>query len=214
MRRCGPPMAVIVTARLWQRSADAKHLINTMRFGMCLSAVLAMSGFLRGAAPAVGTVNAVEGDVSIDAVRVVVASLASVRPGQSIVTGEGKAELLLTPGVFLRVGRSSVVRLEPSAANRVQISLAKGECMVEAVEILQPGAIVVEEKGSVASIQQPGLYGFNAERGTVTVYDGSAKVNRRGKHVSVKKGESANVRRLRIAANQSDTATPLYTWSS
>ena len=144
--------------------------------------------------------NAVDGEVSFH--------------GSTLVTASGNAELLLMPGVFLRVGPSSAVTIDASVPNRVRIRLSKGECMLEAVETSQPGSIVVDEKGSGASIDEPGLYGFNSKRGAIAVYSGSAQVTRDGAQISVKKGESANVRRLRILAAAPDKATPLYAWSA
>src|SRR5258706_12375559 len=53
-----------------------------------------------------GTLNYVEGNVSIGGETLDSKSIgtAELKPGQSLTTESGKAEVLLTPGVFLRVG--------------------------------------------------------------------------------------------------------------
>src|SRR3984957_11201943 len=60
-----------------------------------------------------GTLNYVEGQVAVAGQPVTSHSVGSVQmePNQVLETGQGRAELLLTPGVFLRVGDNSAVRL-------------------------------------------------------------------------------------------------------
>src|ERR1700722_5288576 len=60
-----------------------------------------------------GTLNYVEGQVAVAGQTVTSRSVGSVQmePNQVLETGQGHAEVLLTPGVFLRVGDNSAVRL-------------------------------------------------------------------------------------------------------
>src|SRR6516162_3596163 len=64
-----------------------------------------------------GTVNYVEGQVSLDNQTLDQKSVGSTAgdAGQSLTTEAGKAEVLLTPGVFLRLGRESSVRMVSSS---------------------------------------------------------------------------------------------------
>src|ERR1700747_2573571 len=59
-----------------------------------------------------GTLNYVEGEASIGSNSLDSKSIGSaeLQAGQSLTTGKGKAEVLLTPGVFLRVGNDSSVK--------------------------------------------------------------------------------------------------------
>src|SRR5579872_4226970 len=61
----------------------------------------------RSASP--GTLNYVEGKVSVDDAAVSAGAVGKVdlQSGQSISTQEGKTEVLLTPGVFFRLGDES-----------------------------------------------------------------------------------------------------------
>src|ERR1700733_11436545 len=72
-----------------------------------------------------GTLNYVEGQVAVAGQTVTSHSVGSVQlePNQVLETGQGRAELLLTPGVFLRVGDNSAVRLiSPGLADtRVEV---------------------------------------------------------------------------------------------
>ncbi len=60
-----------------------------------------------------GTINYIEGRVSAGAKPVAQSSVgsASLEAGQKLTTGNGKAEVLLTPGAFLRVGAESAATM-------------------------------------------------------------------------------------------------------
>src|SRR4029077_9851569 len=84
-----------------------------------------------------GTVNYVEGQVSLDSQPLDEKSVGSteVDAGQSLTTENGKAEVLLTPGVFLRLGSESSVRMISSSLIDTQIELSHGKAMVEVDQI-------------------------------------------------------------------------------
>ena len=60
-----------------------------------------------------GTLNYVEGQASIDNQTLDSKSVgdAELQNGQILETGNGKAEILLTPGVYLRIGDNSSVKM-------------------------------------------------------------------------------------------------------
>src|SRR5579863_8699003 len=60
-----------------------------------------------------GVIHYVEGDVTIDgsAVHPKFAEFPDVKSGQVLATEEGRVEVLLTPGVFLRLSENSSVRM-------------------------------------------------------------------------------------------------------
>src|ERR1700676_1018152 len=68
--------------------------------------------------PVPGTVNYIEGQVSMDGRRVTDAGRARLEPNGVLETASGKAELLLTPGVFLRIGDNSAVRMVSSRSHQ------------------------------------------------------------------------------------------------
>jgi hypothetical protein len=75
-----------------------------------------------------GTLNYVEGNVSMGTQALNSKSIGSaeLQPGQSLVTGKGKAEVLLTPGVFLRVGNNSSVQMISPSLTDTEVGLDKG----------------------------------------------------------------------------------------
>src|SRR3984885_3389189 len=60
-----------------------------------------------------GTVNYVEGQASIDGnpLNTRQDGNTQIQPNQSLMTANGKAEMLLSPGVFVRAGSNSEIRL-------------------------------------------------------------------------------------------------------
>jgi hypothetical protein len=89
----------------------------------------------QGANPArPGTLNYVEGQASIDGRQVTARSVgrAEVEPGQYLATGDGKAEMLLTPGVFLRLDKDATVRMVKPDLTHTEVSVEQGRAEVEA----------------------------------------------------------------------------------
>src|SRR5271169_4928702 len=85
-----------------------------------------------------GTINNVEGTASADGQALSEKSVGSTTlvPGQSVSTGNGKVEILLTPGIFFRLGDNSVAQMvSPGLANTV-LTLNKGRALVEVDQIL------------------------------------------------------------------------------
>src|SRR5690348_11925933 len=60
-----------------------------------------------------GAVNYVEGNVQLDGTQLNAQSVGNtvMNAGQVLATEHGKAEVLLTPGVFLRMGENSEVKM-------------------------------------------------------------------------------------------------------
>src|ERR1700756_4285859 len=84
-----------------------------------------------------GTLNYVEGqasigDQSLDSQAV---GNADLQNGQVLETGNGKAEILLTPGVYLRLGSNSSVKMISNSLINTEVTVSQGEAMVEVDQI-------------------------------------------------------------------------------
>src|SRR5215469_8811556 len=125
-----------------------------------------------------GTVNYVEGEVSIGAQDLTSKSIGStqVDPGQSLTTATGKSEMLLTPGVFLRLGDHSSAKMVSSGLTNTQVAINEGEAMVEVDELHPQNDIKIAEDGVTTRIVKTGLYDFDADHNLVRVVDGKADV--------------------------------------
>jgi hypothetical protein len=156
-----------------------------------LAAVLAIPlwGDTANHNPAVpGTLNYVEGQVSMGDQPLDSNSIGStqLQTGQSIQTENGKAEILLTPGVFLRVGNDSSVKMLSPSLTYTEVDVTRGQAMVEVAEIRPENDLRVMEDGAATQLQKTGLYGFDAGTKQVRVFDGQAMVLAGDQQVKVK----------------------------
>jgi len=125
-----------------------------------------------------GTLNYVEGQVAVAGQTVTSQSVGSVQmqPNQVLETGQGRAELLLTPGVFLRVGDNSAVRLISPGLADTRVEVLRGQAIVEVAELFRDNNLSVTMNGASTRLVKQGLYAFNADSHLVQVFDGQAKV--------------------------------------
>jgi hypothetical protein len=169
-----------------------------------------------GATPAhPGMLNYVEGQANINGQAVTNKSVgnADVEQGQVIETGKGRAEILLTPGVFLRLGNNSALRMENSGLADTTVALIKGEALVEATDLHKANHIQIVNQSFTTTLEKNGLYFFRADQPMVEVYDGQAAVEDGGNRQELKKGkevQSADLKTVKFDTKQGDD---LYRWS-
>lgn len=169
-----------------------------------------------------GTLNYVEGQVSINGQVVNWLSVGSsqLHEGQTVETGNGKAEILLTPGVFLRLGDNSAVRMiSPNLAN-TKVELVKGRADVEVDQLFKQNNLRVKVKDNETRLLKTGLYAFNFEGAIIQVFDGEAAVfpvDGQKKLVMVKKGHELAMNGDGMKPEHFDkdaSEDALYNWSS
>src|ERR1700722_2080341 len=135
-----------------------------------------------------GTINYTEGQVSVNGQAVRGAGRAPLQPGEILQTQDGKAEMLLMPGVFLRLNNHSQARLVSSSITDTRIELLQGEAMIEAAQVEPANNLTIADAGYITQIDKRGIYEFNADAPRVAVYDGEATVNANRHSANVKKG--------------------------
>lgn len=141
-----------------------------------------------------GTVNYIEGQAALSGEVLTKSSIgtAEVASGQQITTTDGKVEVLLTPGVFLRLGQNSALQMVSPDLTRTEVALTRGTAEIEVDQIYPQNHLLVDMgvSGTAQSrIEKTGLYEFDAQGQTVRVLDGKAEVrDTAGKEVDVKSG--------------------------
>lgn len=195
-------------------------MINLLKASSRITGTLFAAGlvaFAQGGAPQPGVLNYTEGQVSIDGQAVRGAKTTAVRPGQMLQTQDGKAEMLLTPGVFLRLNNHSQARLVSASITDTRIELVQGEAMVEAAQVEHANNLTIADGGYITQIDKRGIYGFNADQPKVAVYDGEATINASDHSVNVKKGHQvalvAQNEKLKTQSFDVNNPDPLYSWS-
>jgi hypothetical protein len=193
--------------------------IASFLFSATLSAPAWANANANSAVP--GTLNYVEGKVSMGGETLDSKSIGSaeLKAGQSLTTGSGKAEVLLTPGVFLRLGDNSTVTMISPGLTDTVVGIERGRAMLEVEEIRPENDIRVTEDGATTRILKTGLYDFDSDAGWVRVYDGKATVEEGGRQVNVKGGREVDFApNGALKANKfdkkADEEGDLYRWSS
>lgn len=96
--------------------------------------------------------------------------------GESLSTTAGKAEILLTPGIFLRVGPNSTVRMIAPNLTQTEVRLEQGCALVEVDEIYAQNRILIDLPNAQTQLLKKGLYAFDASNSMVSVFEGKANV--------------------------------------
>ncbi|MGB0012374.1 MAG: hypothetical protein WBQ03_12260 [Candidatus Sulfotelmatobacter sp.] len=168
-----------------------------------------------------GTVNYVEGKVFIGDEPLNHDSIGKMvlEDGQTVSTQAGKVEVLLTPGVFLRVGTGSSVTMLADSLTNTELRLTQGHAMVEVDDIYPQNNLRMEEGDATARMVKPGLYDFNLRQDEARVFDGQAMVRDGDKNIKLKSGHE-----LLVADNAPPKSESfkkktyetgdLYNWSS
>jgi FecR protein len=172
--------------------------------------------------PRPGSLNYVEGRVTIGSEAIDPKSVGSaeLEAGQSLTTEAGKAEILLTPGAFLRLGDNTSIKMLSSGLTNTKVQVQKGRALLEVAEIHKENELRVVVDGVTTELPKKGLYEFDADRNQVRVFDGKAEVQRNTSQVEVKEGREFNLGSLNSGAlkaekfNEKLSRDDLYNWSS
>jgi hypothetical protein len=196
-------------------------MINASRAILLMAVSVALAAARTANTPMPGEVNYVEGQVALDGQNLSAASVGSalLEPNQVLTTSQGRAELLLTPGVFLRIGDNSEVRMVSPDLTNTQVELSRGSAMLEVTELFKENNLCVLVGGANTRIDKVGLYDFNAGQPGVRVLDGEATVFQGDQHINLKKGHIVMLAAgapFKAQSFNKDTvqSDPLYRWSS
>ncbi len=168
-----------------------------------------------------GTLNYVEGQVSLGTQSLDAKSVGTVEldPGETLTTQDGKAEFLLTPGVFVRLGERGSATMIASGLTDTRISIDEGEALVEVAEIHPENDLRILEDGKSTELLKVGLYDFNATLHVVRVLDGKAILDDGTRSIKVTGGHMLNLAMTEpIKARKFDKkileAEDLFRWTS
>jgi hypothetical protein len=127
--------------------------------------------------------------------------------------------MLLTPGVFLRLGENSEARMISSGLADVEVALDRGQATVEADWWTKDNRLTIDQNGAQTEILKKGLYVLNIEQPFTQVLDGKAKVIYNDQSVDVGKDHEAIVNESgKLKSKDFDSKalkeTSLLRWSS
>jgi len=168
-----------------------------------------------------GTLNYVEGQAYIGAQTLNASSIGTVElaRNESLETGAGKAEILLTPGVFVRLGDRSSARMLSSGLTNTELELDRGQATVEVADIQWGNQLRIVEDGKATELLKTGLYEFDANQSLVRVFTGQAMLEDGERLIKIKGGRQVDLSGQEpIKARKFDKKTreqsDLYRWTS
>jgi hypothetical protein len=172
-----------------------------------------------------GVVQYIEGDASIGdkPIEMKFGHFPEIKPNEIISTEAGRAEVLLTPGSFLRLAENTQVRMVSNRLTDTRFELLKGEILVESVDSTKDSAasmvkgnmISVIYKNTTTSLTKTGLFEFKAEPGRLRVYEGEAIVKAGSDQLTLKKSKETQLDGTLMAEKFDAKSTDELTrWSS
>ncbi len=165
-----------------------------------------------------GVVNYVEGTTFLNGNPVSGKNLKAtyLSSNDTLSTKNGKGEVLLTPGVFLRVGEDSEIRMISPSLTDTKVEVLRGEVMLEAAGLGKENNLQIVDHGAAITIDKNGLYRFTADNPpTAAVLDGKATVQYDDRKVDLHKGRET-ILASNLATQKFDTKRDddLYAWSN
>ena len=111
--------------------------------------------------------------------------------GRELRTTLGRAEVLLTPGVFLRLDENSSIRMLSSGFADTQVELLGGSAILEVTETVPDTAVNLIYKSWRVQVHQKGVYRIDTEPAQIRAYKGEVEVATDGKTetVAAREGE-------------------------
>jgi hypothetical protein len=165
-----------------------------------------------------GVVQFIEGDVFLEdkPLQLPSGGCVQIENNQSLRTGQnGRAELLLNPNVYLRIGENSLLRMNSIKLLEPQLSLEQGSALLEVLEENRAQQIILHHAAGIVEIKNIGLYRLDAASGELHVYSGTAFIMREGQKTGIK-----SKRMIRLGKNLASTgfntkkADALHLWAA
>jgi len=160
-----------------------------------LAVILALCAIPALAQPVIsaksGLISYVEGKVYLgdQIVEPSPTHFSDVKENAEVRTAEGRAEVLLTPGVVLRLGENSSFKMLTNRLIDTRLELLTGSAVVEADEIAKDTNVTLVCKDGTVSLDKKGLYRFDAAPARLKVFEGLASAQVAGQNVEVASGK-------------------------
>ncbi len=139
-----------------------------------------------------------------------------IKENQEFRTEDGRAEVLLTPGVFLRLGENSAIRMLSTRLTDTRVEVLSGSAIIEGNEIPKDNAIELVYKKDTIRLQKQGLYRLDTEPAHFQVFEGEAVVTDPSGQLTLRSGKQTNLSGVLMAENfdrKADDQDALYRWS-
>jgi hypothetical protein len=169
-------------------------MVPVSRTLLALAALAALSGFGASAQSVISTHSGVlhvsEGAVFIgdQPVNQKFGTFPEIKESTVLRTEMGRAEVLLTPGVFLRIGENSSIRMIDNRLSDTRVEFLTGKAVVECDDPMKLNAVTILAKDAQIHVRKASVMEFSANPAELKVYHGEAEVEMNGSVMTVKSG--------------------------
>lgn len=124
-----------------------------------------------------GLVDYFDGEVSIDGQEIhsSMGRFPEIPEDSILRTREGRAEVLLAPGVFVWIGSWGAIRVQGNSLLDARIEFLEGSAIVQSAELLPDNAVTLICRGSQVRLAPNSRYRFEAPT-SLTLLRGQAKI--------------------------------------
>lgn len=165
-----------------------------------------------------GMVSYIQGAVYVDGTLIpdpIVATFPYIKEGGDLRTADGRAEVVMNPGIMMRVGENSTVRMITNRFIDTRVELTQGSATVQLVEVPKDNQFTVVDKDATVALTKAGFYHLYADPPSIKVFSGEARVTMNDQTVEVPagrklqfSGEKASIERF-----DKDDTDALDRWS-
>jgi len=126
-----------------------------------------------------GTLNYVEGHAALEGRAVLPNSIRNLtmNAGQSLSTSDGRVEVLLTPGVFLRLDHDTTIKMVSPNLTQTEVEVDRGRVDLEVDALYKQNDLLVDIGKTQTKVLEHGLYQFDGTAGQLKVFEGKAAVS-------------------------------------
>ena len=165
-----------------------------------------------------GTVHYIEGKTLVNGQEVEskFGKFPEIKDSEVFRTEEGRAEVILTPGVFLRLGENSSVRMLSNRLTDTRMEVLGGSALIECAELLKDNALTFLFQDKTILFHKKGLFRIDSDPARLRVYNGEAVVVAQGATATVKEGREIGLNGVLLAAQKftkEQAEDSLYVWA-
>ena len=169
-----------------------------------------------------GLITYLQEPAFVDGRRVVLktARFPQMKNGETLSTGAGRAELLLAPGIVLRLSENSQVRMDDTQLADTRVTLQRGDALIEIVKLAEGARVQVGLGDTTTELTREGLYRFGISRdgtaqNTLRVYGGEALVQSGTISADVKRGMTVELNSgLAVSRFDRKQTDSLHAWAA
>jgi hypothetical protein len=166
-----------------------------------------------------GLLHYLEGTVTVDGntIEQKVGKFTEIKENSVLQTAQGRAEILLTPGVYLRVGENTSIKMLDNRLLSTRVELLNGQAIVESddpeVSVKDPAVTIIYKDYQIQPLKY-GIFEIASDSNNMKVYKGQANVAAGGTKTVVREGHELIFSAALLAEKFNEKqADDLYIWA-